>query len=420
MSATGYPPKGPRNVTKGFNRPPRSGSQSWGPSNVCNSQNQANAYRPITAQSVFNNSPTKHDFPGSYSTNGYPTLCGSFDTPPSSDVSAQGSPRGSPPAFNHGLPHSFEMPEALSTLSSPGEELHGSNYFELGQKPENNMEQGHGQPVSHYPSATQHHGYETRNQFSPQNRSRQGSTSYTGTQQLDQRSQAKCDEPTSPNSTLRRGQKPPRSINIRRGGNNQAKPDPSFYTIPSASESADNLDETDTNVDELPMRKRAKQTSLTARDQSKICKEVDEVLRNCLFWWLHIYKFNIARNPKARDIETADDRDYDGFCTIINELTAKRQVPRDAVQHERIAELNTVLAGPSEIRHMLAHPERHLKSDWRMLGLIAAAIDVCEILCYHKGFNQLVRCYEATDKLVSMKKIERLMKEMGVDPSKLD
>lgn len=237
-------------------------------------------------------------------------------------------------------------------------------------------------------------------QYSSPNRSRQSSTSFPAPQHIvtiDQRSLQKGtgDElPVSP--TNRRAQKQPRT---QRRGVGQQK---DFYTIPALPAFVDDVADDEDELAEPTMT-----TTLNARAQLKICKEVDQALRDCLFWWLVTYKFDIPRNPRARDIETAEDRDYEGFCGVVNDLTAKRWVPREAVHHERIAELNTVLAGPSEIRHMLAHPERHLKSDWRMLGLIAAAIEVCKILQYKKGHRQLFLLYQTTEAQIGAMKVER-------------
>lgn len=239
------------------------------------------------------------------------------------------------------------------------------------------------------------------------NRSRQGSTSFPVTQHIvtseAQRQVQKCTEeiPTSPTN---RGRGPKQQRNQRRTGGQQKD----YYSIPISNIVDDSPDEDD-DLHEVIM-----ETSLNARMQLTICKKVDEILRGCLFWWLVNYKFDIPRNPRARDIETADDRDMDGFCTIINDLTANRRVPREAVEHERIAELNTVLAGPSEIRHMLAHPERHLKSDWRMLGLIAAAIEVCKILQYRKGHRQLFRLYQSTEAQINAIKFEKFKLEAAM------
>ena len=239
--------------------------------------------------------------------------------------------------------------------------------------------------------------------FALVNRPGHGSTSFPSPQLVletqqrvehHHRAMPKGEDPSSP--TQRRG--PKQTRNQRRGGQQKGE----YYIIPVENIPEDVFD--DANELEEP----SMLTTLNAKAQFSICKEVDEVLRSCLFWWLVTYKFDIPRNPRARDIETAEDRDYEGFCSIVNDLTAKRWVPRDAVHHERIAELNTVLAGPSEIRHMLAHPERHLKSDWRMLGLIAAAIEVCKIMQFKKGHKQLFYLYLRTEDRIGTAKAAKL------------
>ena len=251
------------------------------------------------------------------------------------------------------------------------------------------------------------HQKDPRSSGSPQNRSRQGSASITPPHIVttDYRSLQKGagDElPVSPTNRRAPGQKQPRT---QRRGVGQQK---DFYTIPAPPAPVDDVADDEDDLEPAMV------TTLNARAQLKICREVDQALRDCLFWWLVTYKFDIPRNPRARDIETAEDRDFDGFCNIVNDLTAKRWVPREAVHHERIAELNTVLAGPSEIRHMLAHPERHLKSDWRMLGLIAAAIEVCKILQFRKGHRQLFRLYQTTEAQICAMKEERLKIEAAM------
>lgn len=322
--------------------------------------------------------------------------------PVSSNSSAQGSPR---PFENRNSISSqvFDgsSEDAISTVSSPSDDLNANCYFPdqpTAERGSISLEPGASVNTSPQFPLSPVYQKDSSPPYSL-NRSRQGSTSFSVPQHIvtDQRSLQKGtgDElPVSP--TNRRAQKQPRTQ--RRGVGPQKD---SFYRIPVPVAFVDDVADDEGGVEPQMM------ATLNARAQLKICKEVDQVLRDCLFWWLVTYKFDIPRNPRARDIETAEDRDYEGFCFIVNDLTAKRWVPREAVHHERIAELNTVLAGPSEIRHMLAHPERHLKSDWRMLGLIAAAIEVCKILQYRSGHRQLFRLYQATEAQICLMKVER-------------
>lgn len=324
-----------------------------------------------------------------------------FDSPASSNNSAQGSPRpfdNRNSISSQGFDGSSE--EAVSGLSSPGDEYNANCYF----AEHLTVERG---SISLEPgvqfSVHQKDPRSSPPQYSSPNRSRQGSTSYPAPQHLVTTALQKPNEDSPVSPTTRRPQKPSRASQ-RRGAGQQKD----FYTIQPCSALDEVADEEDD--EEPPMMV----TTLNAKTQLNLCKEVDQVLRDCLFWWLVTYKFDIPRNARARDIETAEDRDYEGFCAVVNDLTAKRWVPREAVHHERIAELNTVLAGPSEIRHMLAHPERHLKSDWRMLGLIAAAIEVCKILQYRKGHRQLFRLYQTTEAQISALKVERLKMESAM------
>ncbi|KAF8460004.1 hypothetical protein BDZ91DRAFT_456111 [Kalaharituber pfeilii] len=416
MAAVAFPPKGPRSNAKNYGRPLRSGSQTWGPGtqHIYSSHGHILPTPYMPAQAVFYPPQTKQDY--TYSTNhGYVTpTCSGLDSPPSTDGSVQGSPR----SFSHNAiitSPSFDLvPEdAISAVSSPGEEFHG--YFsDHGRERQSfSMEAG----ASNHHSASQYAISGAQSNASSlytgaTNRSRQGSIAGFSVQQhgpSEQRVQHKSEEtPVSPTHRTRLSKQ---QRNQRRGGSaGQQKME--FYTI--AADLPEEVQD-DSDGEEPTML-----TTLNARIQLSICKEVDEVLRSCLFWWLVTYKFEIARNPRARDIETADDRDYEGFCSVVNDLTARRSVPREAVHHERIAELNTVLAGPSEIRHMLAHPERHLKSDWRMLGLIAAAIEVCKILQYRKGHRQLFKLYQTTEaRIIALKaerqqKLESTMAEMSI------
>ncbi|RPB21334.1 hypothetical protein L211DRAFT_851515 [Terfezia boudieri ATCC MYA-4762] len=328
-----------------------------------------------------------------------------FDTPTSSNSSGQGSPRpfeNRNSISSQGFDGSSE--DAISAVSSPSDDFNANCYFPdhlTAERGSVSLEPG--PSVPHFPLSPVHQKDPRASppQYTSPNRSRQGSTSIPAPQHIvtaDHRILQKGagDElPVSPTNRRMVAQKP----RTQRRGVGQQK---DFYTISAPPAFVDDV--ADDEVELEP----AMVTTLNARAQLKICKEVDQALRDCLFWWLVTFKFDIPRNPRARDIETPDDRDYEGFCGVVNDLTAKRWVPREAVHHERIAELNTVLAGPSEIRHMLAHPERHLKSDWRMLGLIAAAIEVCKILQYKKGHRQLFRLYQTTEAQICAMKVERL------------
>lgn len=413
MATVAFAPKGHRNNMNSFPRVPRSGSQTWGPSSNREYSNMYNQlqhavnyqYTHIPVAQAFSAHTTKQM---DYSVPYHITNNGAFDLPVSSNSSAQGSPR---PFENRNSISSqvFDgsSEDAISTVSSPSDDFNTNCYFPDQPTTERgsiSLEPGAAVNTSpQFPLSPVHQKDPRASppQYPSPNRSRQGSTSFPVPQHIvtDQRSLQKGtgDElPVSP--TNRRAQKQPRT---QRRGVGQQK---DFYTIPVpvafVDDAADDEGEVEPDMYEMV-------TTLNARTQLKICKEVDQVLRDCIFWWLVTYKFDIPRNPRARDIETADDRDYEGLCAIVNDLTAKRWVPREAVHHERIAELNTVLAGPSEIRHMLAHPERHLKSDWRMLGLIAAAIEVCKILQYRNGHRQLFRLYQATEAQIYSMKVER-------------
>lgn len=326
-----------------------------------------------------------------------------FNLPASSNSSAQGSPRpfeNRNSISSQGFDGSSE--DAISAVSSPSDDFSASCYFPDHMAVERgsvSLEPGASVNTGpHFPLSPVHQKDPRASppQYPSPNRSRQGSTSIPAPQHIvmaDQRKGASDEFPVSPTSRRAPVQKQPRA---QRRGVGHTK---DFYAIPASFDAADDEDE---------LLEPEMVTTLNARAQLKICKEVDQVLRDCIFWWLVTYKFDIPRDPRARDIETADDRDFDGFRAVVNDLTAKRWVPRDAVHHERIAELNTVLAGPSEIRHMLAHPERHLKSDWRILGLIAAAIEVCKILQYKKGHRQLFCLYQTTETQICALKGGRL------------
>ncbi|KAF8422977.1 hypothetical protein EV426DRAFT_704735 [Tirmania nivea] len=390
-------------------------NRSWGPSSHREYSNMYNQLQHAAVNFPYTHIPAAQAFP-THAPNYNNANNVIFDSPASSNSSAQGSPR---PFENRNSisSQSFDgsSEDAISAISSPSDDFNATCYFPdhlAAERGSVSFEPGASvNNSSHFPPNPVHQKDSRASppQYHSPNRSRQGSTSFPAPQHMvtaDQRSLQKGageELPVSPTNRRAPTQKQPRT---QRRGVGQQK---DFYTIPPPPAFVDDVVD-DEDEHEAP----AMVTTLNARTQLNICKEVDQALRDCLFWWLVTYKFDIPRNPRARDIETADDRDYEGFCSVVNDLTAKRWVPREAVHHERIAELNTVLAGPSEIRHMLAHPERHLKSDWRMLGLIAAAIEVCKILQYRKGHRQLFCLYQTTEAQICAMKVERLKIESAM------
>ncbi|TGZ78929.1 hypothetical protein EX30DRAFT_124715 [Ascodesmis nigricans] len=134
-------------------------------------------------------------------------------------------------------------------------------------------------------------------------------------------------------------------------------------------------------------------STLTSTEYRRIFDQLNTQFCVSAFTWLSRYQFRIPKKSSMKEHTSPADRELTEYVHIIRTLIIQRDVPRTAVRDERVNELDSVMEGAAEIRHVAIHVSRKQKPDQRVLGFIAAVSEFCWVLGDAAGAAEMNRLY---------------------------
>ncbi|KAK6354455.1 hypothetical protein TWF730_008856 [Orbilia blumenaviensis] len=149
------------------------------------------------------------------------------------------------------------------------------------------------------------------------------------------------------------------------------------------------------------------ETTLEADDQDHIFQKLNDLLSHGMFNFFAKHQFPIPIDPGKRRIRKPSDREWHEWLELAIALCEKRMIPKTLLHNERIKEFVTILQNSGEIRHVVAHPSRPLKSDMGVFQLISAGIHVAQIIKDWDGMEEMLKIKENTENIIAKRRRRR-------------
>ncbi|RVD83595.1 uncharacterized protein DFL_007978 [Arthrobotrys flagrans] len=149
------------------------------------------------------------------------------------------------------------------------------------------------------------------------------------------------------------------------------------------------------------------ETTLEADDQDQIFQKLNDLLSHGMFNFFAKHQFPIPIDPGKRRIRKPSDREWHEWLELAIALCEKRMIPKTLLHNERIKEFVTILQNSGEIRHVVAHPSRPLKSDMGVFQLISAGIHVAQIIKDWDGMEEMLKIKENTENIIAKRRRRR-------------
>ncbi|KAF3160468.1 hypothetical protein TWF106_005151 [Orbilia oligospora] len=149
------------------------------------------------------------------------------------------------------------------------------------------------------------------------------------------------------------------------------------------------------------------ETTLEADDQDHIFQRLNDLLSHGMFNFFAKHQFPIPIDPGKRRIRKPSDREWHEWLELAIALCEKRMIPKALLHNERIKEFVTILQNSGEIRHVVAHPSRPLKSDMGVFQLISAGIHVAQIIKDWDGMEEMLKIKENTENIIAKRRRRR-------------
>ncbi|KAF3929129.1 hypothetical protein ABW20_dc0109842 [Dactylellina cionopaga] len=149
------------------------------------------------------------------------------------------------------------------------------------------------------------------------------------------------------------------------------------------------------------------ETTLEADEQDRIFQRLNDILSYGMFDFFAKHQFPIPIDPGKRRVRKPSDREWHEWLELAIALCEKRMIPKAMLHNERIKEFVTILQNSGEIRHVVAHPSRPLKSDMGVFQLISAGIHVAQIIKDWDGMDEMLKIKENTENIIAKRRRRR-------------
>ncbi|EPS37562.1 hypothetical protein H072_8731 [Dactylellina haptotyla CBS 200.50] len=149
------------------------------------------------------------------------------------------------------------------------------------------------------------------------------------------------------------------------------------------------------------------ETTLEADEQDRIFQRLNDILSLGMFTFFAKHQFPIPIDPGKRRVRKPSDREWHEWLELAIALCEKRMIPKALLHNERIKEFVTILQNSGEIRHVVAHPSRPLKSDMGVFQLVSAGIHVAQIIKDWDGMEELLKIKENTETIIAKRRRRR-------------
>ncbi|KAF3934053.1 hypothetical protein ABW19_dt0203848 [Dactylella cylindrospora] len=149
------------------------------------------------------------------------------------------------------------------------------------------------------------------------------------------------------------------------------------------------------------------ETTLEADEQDRVFQKLNDLLSHGMFNFFARHQFPIPIDPGKRRVRKPSDREWHEWLELAIALCEKRMIPKTLLHNERIKEFVTILQNSGEIRHVVAHPSRPLKSDMGVFQLISAGIHVAQIIKDWDGMDEMLKIKESTESIIAKRRRRR-------------
>ncbi|KAF3920608.1 hypothetical protein ABW21_db0202975 [Orbilia brochopaga] len=149
------------------------------------------------------------------------------------------------------------------------------------------------------------------------------------------------------------------------------------------------------------------ETTLEADEQDRVFQKLNDLLSHGMFNFFAKHQFPIPIDPGKRRVRKPSDREWHEWLELAIALCEKRMIPKTLLHNERIKEFVTILQNSGEIRHVVAHPSRPLKSDMGVFQLISAGIHVAQIIKDWDGMEEMLKIKENTENIIARRRRRR-------------
>ncbi|KAK6524021.1 hypothetical protein TWF694_005690 [Orbilia ellipsospora] len=149
------------------------------------------------------------------------------------------------------------------------------------------------------------------------------------------------------------------------------------------------------------------ETTLEADEQDRIFQRLNDLLSLGMFTFFAKHQFPIPIDPGKRRVRKPSDREWHEWLELAIALCEKRMIPKTLLHNERIKEFVTILQNSGEIRHVVAHPSRPLKSDMGVFQLVSAGIHVAQIIKDWDGMEEMLKIKENTENIIAKRRRRR-------------
>lgn len=149
------------------------------------------------------------------------------------------------------------------------------------------------------------------------------------------------------------------------------------------------------------------ETTLEADEQDRIFQRLNDLLSFGMFNFFAKHQFPIPIDPGKRRVRKPSDREWHEWLELAIALCEKRMIPKTLLHNERIKEFVTILQNSGEIRHVVAHPSRPLKSDMGVFQLVSAGIHVAQIIRDWEGMEEMLKIKVDTENIIAKRRRRR-------------